>query len=161
MGIGKKKEKEQPKPAPAKVTSRGVLLNKWAARQDKLQKLVAQVTEIKKELVDIAQLLHDAYGVLVQDSTHTVTLQPKATPDAPVAPASGEEGAMEPLPLEKNPLAKSPIPITVSQPITAPMAESAVEKIRQDSQLEGGGEQDVAQIAATALDRIVRQGLGK
>lgn len=177
MGIRKKKPEPKPEPEPVKVPSRGVLLNKWAARQDKLKKLVDQVTSIKAELVTIAQQLHESYGVLVQDTTHTVTL-PKATPPEKQVPAEGtaegkpeaptgttpnEEGKpVELLDPEKNPLAKSPIPIVVDQPSTQPATEEQIRKIREDSKLTRGGDPNqMAQDVATSLDRAVRLGLGK
>lgn len=179
MGI-RKKQKVQPKPEPVKVPSRGVLLNKWAARQDKLQKLVGAVAEIKKELVGIAADLHQHYGVLVQDTTHTVLL-PKA---APVVSEAARPSVIDPAPAtaeplpegttpdaegkpvkllkpEDNPLAKSPIPI-VGEPVTAPMTEDAVRKIREGSTLEQGSDsQQLAQAAADGMERAIRLGLGK
>jgi len=180
MGIRKRKEKT-PEPAPVQVPSRGTLLNKWAARQDKLQKLVEQVGDIKTELINIAQLLHTHYGVLVTDTTHSVTMPKTAAPvvsgdakpsaidpapdDAKPIPAGttpGEDGKpVKLLPPEQNPLAKSPMPV-VGEPSTGPMTERDVENIREDSKLErGGNPQEMAQNVVTTMDRIIRQGLGK
>lgn len=162
--MGKKKEAEQPaEPEPVKVPSRGVLLNKWASRQDKLQRLVGQVATIKEELVGIAQLLHAHYGVMVQDTTHTVTL-PKAAP-APAAPEGetpGEDGEpKELLKPEDNPLAKSPVPV-IGTPATQPLSEQQVAEIREEAALEKGANPEEFQSdIASKFDRAVRVGLGK
>jgi len=164
--MGKKKEEPQPEPEPVKVPSRGTLLNKWAARQDKLQKLVGLVAETKKELVVIAQLLHEQYGVLVQDSTHTVTL-PTRTTTTQQAPEGAEGDAaeggepVEPLDPARNPLAKSPVPV-VGPPSTQPVTEKQVTEIREGATLEKGAHpEQFQQDVATQWDRVVRLGLGK
>jgi len=180
MGLRKKAKEEEVQPEPVKVPSRGVLLNKWAARQDKLQQLVRQVANTKEALVIIARQLHEHYGVLVQDTTHTLTL-PKASavtekaglpvtdpaPDTAKPLAAGmtmdEDGKpIKLLPPEQNRLAMSPNPITVDPTRTQPMTTEQIDEIRKGSELERGA--DTGQMAAdvvTNLDRAIRLGLGK
>ena len=180
MGLRKKAKEEEVQPEPVKVPSRGVLLNKWAVRQDKLQKLVKDVTLIKEELVRIAQLLHKHYGVLVQDTTHTLTL-PKAAPVVVAAEPASTDPAPDTtkplaagmttdadgkpiklLPPEQNRLAMSPIPITVDPTRTQPMSTDQIDEIRKASELEKGARpEEMAANVAEQLDRAVRLGLGK
>jgi len=165
--MGKKAKKEEvvleTPEAVIPIPSRGRMLNKWAALQDKLRRLNVQVEQTKYDLRLTAQNLYDAYGVLVQDSKTTVVIQPMAAPTVPADMGETTDDDGKPLKLlrpEDNLLARSPIPI-ISEPTTGPMSENDVAAIRQASEIKGENPDQLRGNLASQFDRAVRLGLGK
>lgn len=145
------------------VLTRGRLLNKWAALQDKLRRLSQQVDQTKEDLRVAAQQLYQAYGVVVQDSKTSVLIQPTAAPNVPAegGETPGDDG--KPLKLlrpEDNLLARSPIPI-ITEPKTGPMNENDVAEIRRAAALEGENPAQLRGDLANQFEKAVRLGMGK